>query len=186
MVEGLPVHAFKTREGDIAGKCPTETLIDDSRVNELTGLGFAALVHCKNTDHAAFFNTPSVQRPAKYDDARATASADLSSKLQYLMVTSRFAHYLKSICRDKIGSFMSKQDCHDFLNRWVSQYVLLMDNASQEAKAKCPLREASVEVIDDKARPGCYRAIIRLLPHFQLEQITVNLRLVSDLPKSAK
>ncbi len=187
VVEGLDPHVFKTREGDIAAKCPTETLIDDSRVNELTKLGFSALVHCKNTDYAAFFNTPSVQRPHKYDDPAANASAELSSKLEYLMVTSRIAHYLKAICRDKIGSFMSRQDCYNFLNQWISEYVLLHDDGSDEAKAKYPLREASIEVTEDKSRGGgFYRAVINLRPHLHLDEITVNLRLVADLPKAVK
>jgi type VI secretion system protein ImpC len=186
LVEDLPIHVFKSREGDVGSKCPTEVLIPDTRENELSELGFIGLLNCKNTDYAAFFGGNSVQRAKKYDTAEATANAKLSSQLQYLMATSRIAHYLKSICRDKIGSFMSRSDCEKFLNRWIMNYVLNMDEASQEAKAARPLREARIDVIDDKSRPGCYKAVAYLRPHFQLEALGVSLRLVADLPAPAK
>ena len=186
LVEDLPIHVFKSREGDVGAKCPTEVLIPDTRENELSELGFIGLLNCKNTDYAAFFGGNSVQRAKKYDTAEATANAKLSSQLQYLMATSRIAHYLKAICRDKIGSFMSRGDCEKFLNRWIMNYVLNMDEASQEAKAARPLREARIDVVDDKARPGCYKAVAYLRPHFQLEALGVSLRLVADLPAPAK
>ncbi len=186
LVEDLPIHTFKTREGDVASKCPTEVLIPDTREKELNDLGFIGLLNCKNTDYAAFFGGASAQRPKKYDTKEATANAKLSSMIPYLFCTSRIAHYLKAICRDKVGSFMSRQECENFLNRWLVQYVLNMDEASQEAKAEKPLREAMVEVAEDKARPGEYKAIAYLRPHFQLEALDVSLRLVADLPKAAK
>ena len=186
LVEDLPIHVFKSREGDVGAKCPTEVLIPDTRENELSELGFIGLLNCKNTDYAAFFGGNSVQRAKKYDTAEATANAKLSSQLQYLMATSRIAHYLKAICRDKIGSFMSRGDCEKFLNRWIMNYVLNMDEASQEAKAARPLREARIDVVDDKSRPGCYKAVAYLRPHFQLEALGVSLRLVADLPAPAK
>jgi type VI secretion system protein ImpC len=186
MVEDLPIHTFKTREGDIAAKCPTEVVIPDTREYELSNLGFIGLLHCKNTDYAAFFGGSSVQRPQKYDTKEATANADLSAQIPYLMATSRIAHYLKAICRDKVGSFMSRQNCEDFLNRWITQYVVLDDNAGQETKAQYPLREAQVQVQDDKARPGHYRAVAHLRPHFQLQTLNVSLRLVAELPAAVK
>jgi type VI secretion system protein ImpC len=186
LVEGLPIHTFKTREGDMAAKIPTEVAIPDTRENELAGLGFIGLLHCQNTDFAAFFGANSVQRPKKYDTAEATANANLSSKISYLMATSRIAHYMKSICRDKIGSFMSRSECEIFLNRWISNYVLAQDEATQEQKAERPLRAAQIQVIDDKAKPGCYKAIAHLKPHFQMEEVSVSLRLVADLPAAAK
>src|SRR5262245_17360932 len=186
LVEGLPIHVFKSREGDIGAKCPTEVLIPDTREKELSDLGFIGLLHCQNTDYAAFFGGNSVQRPKKYDTKEATANAKLSSQTPYLMATSRIAHYLKSICRDKIGSFMSRSECETFLNRWLAQYVLLQDDATQNAKAQRPLREARVDVIDDKARPGCYKAIAYLRPHFQLDELGISLRLVAELPAPAK
>jgi type VI secretion system protein ImpC len=186
LVEGLPVHVFKTREGDVGSKCPTEVLIPDTREKELSDLGFIPLIHCKNTDYAAFFGANSVQRPKVYQEAAATANADLSRRIQYLMATSRIAHYLKAICRDKVGSFASRQNVQDFLNGWINNYVLDQDDATQEQKAKYPLREARIEVTDDKARPGSYKAVAYLKPHFQLEELNVSLRLVADLPAAAK
>jgi type VI secretion system protein ImpC len=186
LVEGLPIHVFRSREGDIGAKCPTEVLIPDTREKELSDLGFIGLLHCKNTDFAAFFGGNSAQRPKKYDTKEATANARLSSQLPYLMATSRIAHYLKAICRDKVGSFMSRSECEEFLNRWITQYVLLQDEATQSQKAERPLREARVEVLDDKARPGCYKAVAHLRPHFQLEELAVSLRLVAELPAGVK
>lgn len=186
LVDGLPVHTFQSREGDVGAKCPTEVLIPDTREKELSDLGFIPLIHCKNTDYAAFFGANSVQRPKKYDDAAATANAKLSTQTQYLMCTSRISHYMKAMCRDKVGSFQSRSECESFLNNWINNYVLSQDDASQEAKAARPLREARIDVTDDKARPGCYRAVAYLKPHFQLEELNVSLRLVADLPASAK
>ncbi|MCA9512969.1 MAG: type VI secretion system contractile sheath large subunit [Myxococcota bacterium] len=186
MVEDLPIHTFKTAEGDVAAKCPTEVMIPDTREKELSDLGFIGLLNCKNTDYAAFFGGNSVQRPRKYDTKEATANAKLSSQIPYLMATSRIAHYLKAICRDKIGSFMSRSECETFLNRWIKNLELDMDDATQEAKAQRPLREARIDVIDDKARPGCYQAIAYLKPHFQLDELGVSLRLVADLPEPAQ
>jgi type VI secretion system protein ImpC len=185
LVEGLPIHVFKSREGDVAAKCPTDVMIPDTRELELSDLGFIGLLHRQNSNEAVFIGGNSAQRPKKYDDPAATANADLSSKIPYLMATCRIAHYLKSICRDKIGSFLSRSECETFLNRWISQYVLAQDDASQELKAQRPLREARVEVLDDKARPGCYKANAFLRPHFQLEKLTVALSLVAELPESA-
>jgi type VI secretion system protein ImpC len=186
LVSGLPIHTFKTREGDVGAKCPTEVLIPDTREKELSDLGFIPLIHCKNTDYAAFFGANSVQRPKVYQDDAATANADLSRKIQYLMATARIAHYLKAICRDKVGSFAARSNVQDFLNNWINQYVLNQDDATQEQKAKFPLREAHIEVAEDKARPGCYKAVAHLKPHFQLEELNVSLRLVADLPPAAK
>jgi type VI secretion system protein ImpC len=186
LVEDLPIHTFKTREGDIGSKVPTEVLIPDTREKELSDLGFISLVQCKNTDYAAFFGGNSVQRPKKYDLAEATGNAALSSRIPYLFTSCRIAHYLKAICRDKIGSFLERKDVEDYLNRWLMQYVLNMDDATQSQKAEKPLRAAQVQVTDDKARPGCYKAVAHLRPHFQLEEIGVALSLVTDLPPKAE
>lgn len=186
LVEGLPTHTFKTDDGDIALKCPTEIAITDRREKELSDLGFIPLVHCKGTDYAAFFAAQSVQKSKKYDTDAANANARLSTQLQYIMAVSRFAHYLKAMMRDKIGSFMSRQNAQEFLNRWISNYVLLDDNAGQEAKARFPLREARIDVAEIAGKPGCYRAVAFLKPHYQLDELTVSLRLVADLPPPAK
>jgi type VI secretion system protein ImpC len=182
LVEGLPTHTFMTDDGEVALKCPTEIAITDRREKELSDLGFIPLVHCKGTDYAAFFGAQSSQKAKKYDTDAANANARLSTQLQYILATSRFAHYLKAIMRDKIGSFMTRQNCQDYLNRWITNYVLLDDNASQTAKAQYPLREARIDVSEVRGKPGVYRAVAFLKPHFQLDELTVSLRLVAELP----
>ncbi len=186
LVEGLPVHNFQTDSGDTVMKCPTEVPITDRREKELADLGFIPLCHCKGTDYAAFFSVQSGQKPKLYDDDKANANARLSTQLPYIMAVSRYAHYLKSMMRDKIGSFMSRSDAERFLNRWITQYVTPDDNASPAMKAKCPLREAKIEVVDVPGKPGAYRAVAFLRPHFQLDELTVSLRLVAELPTAAK
>ena len=186
MVAGLPVHTFKTDDGDVALKCPTEIAITDRREKELSDLGFIPLVHCKNTDFAAFFAAQSAQAAKLYDTDAANANARLSTQLQYIMATSRFAHYLKAMMRDKVGSFMSRGDCQTFLNRWISQYVTTDSEATQDTKAKRPLSEARIDVVDVAGKPGCYKAVAFLKPHFQLDELTISLRLVAELPPPAK
>ena len=185
LVEGLPAHTFKTDEGDIALKTPTEIALTDRREKELNDLGFVALVHCKDTDYAAFFGGQTANKPKSYDTPQANANARISSILPYILAASRFAHYLKSIMRDKVGSFMSAEDVQAFLNQWIGNYVLGKDNAGQELKAKYPLREARVDVTEIPGKPGCYNAIVFLRPHFQLEELTTSIRLVAELPPPA-
>ena len=186
LVEGLPTHSFRTDEGDVATKCPTEIPITDRREKELADLGFLPLVHCKGTDYAAFFSVQSCSKPKKYDSESANANARLATQLPYIMAVSRFAHYLKSMMRDKIGSFMARGEAEEFLNRWIKQYVTENDNASPEIKAKRPLREARIDVTEVAGKPGVYRAVAFLRPHFQLDELTVSLRLVAELPAPAK
>ena len=172
LVEGLPTHTFKTDEGEVAMKCPTEIAITDRREKELNDLGFITLCHCKGTDYAAFFGAQSTQKAKVYDRDDANANARLSTQLQYILCTSRFAHYLKAMARDKIGSFMERDECEQWLNRWISNYVLSNpESAGAETKAKYPLREAKVVVRDVKGKPGCYEAVAHLRPHFQLEEL---------------
>ncbi len=186
LVQGLPVHTFKTDEGDVALKCPTEIAITDRREKELSDLGFIPLVHCKNTDYAAFFGAQSCQRPKKYDLDSANSNARLSTMLPHIFAVSRFAHFLKAMMRDKIGSFMSRKDCEMFLNTWIANYCSPDDTASPETKARYPLREAKIEVTEIPGKPGAYRAVAFLRPHFQLDELQVSLRLVADLPQSAR
>ena len=186
LVEGLPAHTFRTDEGDVALKCPTEIAISDRREKELADQGFAPLVHCKGTDYAAFFSVQSAQKPKLYDKEAANANARLSAQLPYILAVSRFAHYLKAMMRDKIGSFMSRTECERFLNQWIINYVTPDDSASASVKASHPLREASVEVSEVPGKPGVYRAVAFLRPHFQLDELSVSLRLVAELPASAR
>ena len=185
LVQGLPVHTFRTDEGDVALKCPTEIAITDRREKEFADLGFVPLVHCKGTDFAAFFSTQTGNKPKVYDSDAANANAKLSSQLQYILAVSRFAHYLKSMMRDKIGSFMTRKDAESFLNRWISNFVLLDQNAGQEDKARFPLSEARIDVTEVPGKPGVYRAVAFLKPHYQLDELTVSLRLVANLPPPA-
>jgi len=182
LVEGLPTHNFTTDEGDIALKCPTESPITDRREKELADLGFVPLVHCKNTDYAAFFSVQSAQKAKLYDKDAANANARLSTQLPYILAVSRFAHYLKAMMRDKIGSFMSRKECETFLNQWILMYVVGNDEVAPEVKARRPLRDARIEVMEIPGKPGCYRAIAFLKPHFQLDELSISLRLVADLP----
>jgi type VI secretion system protein ImpC len=186
LVEGLPVHNFYTDEGDIAMKCPTEVPITDRREKEMADLGFVPLVHCKGTDYAAFFSVQSAQKAKIYDNEAANANARLSTQLPYILAVSRFAHYLKVMMRDKIGSFMSRTECEKWLNQWITLYVTPDDSASASVKAEKPLREARIEVMDIPGKPGAYRAVAFLRPHFQLDELSVSLRLVAELPKSAR
>ena len=186
LVNNLPTHTFQTDDGELALKCPTEVAITDRNEKLLSDLGFISLVHCKNTDYAAFFSGQSSQKSKVYNTDVANANARLSSQLPYIFAVSRIAHYMKAIMRDKIGSFASRQGVQDYLNTWLSQYVLLDDSASQESKAKFPLREAQVDVVDVPGKPGVYRAAAFLRPHFQLDELTISLRLVAELPKSSR
>jgi type VI secretion system protein ImpC len=186
LVEDLPTHTFRTDDGEVALKCPTEISITDRREKELSDLGFIPLVHCKNTDYAAFFGAQSAQKPKKYDLDSANANASLSAQLQYMFAVSRIAHYMKAMMRDKIGSFASAMNVQTYLQRWVDHYVTADDSASQETKARYPLREASIEVSEVPGKPGVYRAIAFIRPHFQLDELSVSLRLVAELPKSGR
>ncbi|HUF27355.1 MAG TPA: type VI secretion system contractile sheath large subunit [Gemmatimonadaceae bacterium] len=182
LVEGLPVHNFRTGEGDVAMKCPTESPITDRREKELADLGFAPLVHCKGTDYAAFFSVQSAQKPKVYDSDAATANARISAQLPYIFAVSRFAHYLKSMMRDKIGGFASRDEVQRFLNDWINNYVVVNDDVGFEMKAKNPLKEARIEVMEIPGKPGAYRAVAFLRPHFQLDELTMSMRLVAELP----
>jgi type VI secretion system protein ImpC len=184
-VENLPTHLFTSDDGDADSKCPTEIGITDRREFELSNLGFLPLCHYKNTDYAVFFGAQSVQKPKKYDRPEATANAAISARLPYLMATSRFAHYLKVMARDKIGSFMEAQDCEKWLNRWISNYVNSNVNAGPEMKARYPLREAKVEVKEIPGKPGSYNAVAYMRPWLQMEELTTSMRMVARIPQKA-
>jgi len=186
IVEGLPAYTFKTTDGDIALKCPTETAITDRREKELSDLGFIGLCHCKGTDFAAFFGGQTAQKARVYNLDDANANSTLSARLPYVLAASRFAHYIKVIMRDKIGSFLTKSDVELYLNTWIAHYILLNDDAPQNVKARYPLREARIDVFEVPGKPGAYRAVVYLRPHFQMEELTASIRLVATLPPPAK
>ena len=185
LVESLATHNFRTDEGDVALKCPTEVSITDRREKELADQGFVPLTHCKGTDYAAFFSVQTCNKPKVYDKPEANANARLSAQLPYMLAMSRFAHYLKAMMRDKIGSTMSRSQAETFLSQWIANYVIEDDNASPAAKSERPLREARIEVQEVPGKPGVLRAVAFLRPHFQLDELTVSLRLVADLPQPA-
>jgi type VI secretion system protein ImpC len=185
-VEDLPAHIFTSDDGDPDLKCPTEIGITDRREAELSKIGMLPLCHYKNTDYAVFFGAQSTQKPKKYDRPEATANAAISARLPYLMATSRFAHYLKVMARDKIGSFMEATDCQEWLNRWILNYVNSDPKSGQETRAKFPLREAKVEVKEIPGKPGSYNAIAWMRPWLQMEELTTSLRMVARIPQLGK
>jgi type VI secretion system protein ImpC len=182
-VEGLPVHTFPSDDGGVDMKCPTEIAISDRREAELAKNGFMPLIHRKNSDVAAFIGAQSLNKPAEYDDPDATANANLAARLPYMFACCRFAHYLKCIVRDKVGSFKERTDMERWLSNWILNYV---DgdptNSSEETKARKPLAAAEVTVKEIEGNPGYYSSNFYLRPHYQLEGLTVSLRLVSKLP----
>ncbi|WP_394144961.1 type VI secretion system contractile sheath large subunit [Vibrio atypicus] len=182
-VENLPSHMFVSDDGDPDLKCPTEIGITDRREAELSKLGFLPLCHYKNTDYAVFFGAQTCQKPLKYDNPDATANAAISSRLPYIMATSRFAHYLKVMARDKIGSFMEAEDVENWLNRWILTYVNASEGGGQEIRAKYPLADAKVQVKEIPGAPGSYNAVAWLKPWLQMEELTTSLRLVAKIPE---
>ena len=184
MVEGLPCHTFPTDDGGVDMKCPTEIAITDRREAELAKNGLMPLSHWKNTDYAVFVGAQSLHNPAEYDDPDATANANLGARLPYLFAICRFAHYLKCIVRDKVGSFMERADMEKWLNNWITKYVTTDPTASESVKARYPLSAAEVVVEEIEGNPGYYSAKFYLRPHYQLEGLTVSLRLVSKLPSA--
>ncbi len=182
-VSNLPAHTFPTDDGGVDMKCPTEIAISDRREAELAKNGLMPLVHRKNSDMAAFIGAQSLQKPAEYEDPDATANANLAARLPYLFATCRFAHYLKCMVRDKIGSFKEREDMQRWLNSWISRYVLKNPGVATEYdKARYPLSGAEVVVEEVEGNPGYYTSKFFLRPHYQLEGLTVSLRLTSKLP----
>ena len=173
--EGLPVHNFYTDEGDVAMKCPTEVPITDRREKELADLGFVPLVHCKGTDYAAFFSVQSAQKPKMYDTDSANANARLSTQIPYIMAVSRFAHYLKAMMRDKIGSFMSRTEAEMFLNRWITQLCGAGRHGIARDEGAVPAARSACGCYRRSRKARCIRAVAFLRPHFQLEELTVSL-----------
>lgn len=184
-VSGMTAHAFKTDEGDVVLKCPTEVTITDRRERELNDLGFIAVINSKGSDYSAFFGGQTTNKPKVYNLDSANANAALSTRLPYVLAASRFAHYLKVMMRDKVGSFQTAASVSGYLNEWLASYVLLSTNASQESKAKFPLSEGRVDVVEVPGKPGAFQATVYLRPHFQMEELTASIRLVAELPAAA-
>jgi len=185
-VVNLPLHTFKSDDGDIDSKCPSEVGITDRREAELSKLGFLPLCHYKNTDYAVFFGGETTQKAKEYDKAEANDNAKISARLPYIMATARFAHYLKVMARDKIGAFMERSDVEDWLNRWILNYVNANAGTKAELKAKYPLADAKVKVETIPGQPGSYNAVVWLRPWLQMEELTTSMRLVARIPQMSK
>jgi type VI secretion system ImpC/EvpB family protein len=181
LVTGLPLHGFSTDYPRLMPRAATEAVITDAQEKELSELGFIPLCYCHHTPYCAFYSNQSVQKPKTYDEMPATINARLSAMLQYMLCVSRFAHYLKVIARDKIGSFTTPGECEDFLRKWLHDYTISNDNAAIDMKARYPLREAKVQIRERPDKPGTYFCTIQLRPHFQLDQMTTAVKLVTEL-----
>ena len=181
VVAGLPAHSFRTDARGVAVRCCTDTIITDFQEKELGELGFIPLCHCQDTDFSVFYGNQSVQLPPKFDELSATMNARLSSMLQYMLCVSRFAHYVKVISRDKIGSFTGANECELYLRKWLTKFVTSNENASIEQKARHPLREASVKIREVPEKPGTYMCVVHLRPHFQLDQLVSSVKLITEL-----
>jgi type VI secretion system protein ImpC len=181
-VENLPCHVFTTDEGDVDLQCPTEIGITERREAELSKLGFLALSHYKGTDFSVFFGAQTTQKPKKYDRSDATANAAISARLPYIMASSRIAHYLKVIARDKIGSFKEASELEAWMKRWIERYTNSNPSPSEEAKARYPLRDARIQVEEIPGKPGSYHAVAHMRPWLQLEELTASLRMVARVP----
>lgn len=184
-VDNLPTYTFMSDDGDADTKCPTEIGITDRREFELSKLGFLPLCHYKNHDYAVFFGAQTAHKPKDYDRPEATANAKISARLPYIMATGRFAHYLKVMARDKVGSFAEAEDCESWLNRWIGNYVNTKENPGAENKARYPLRDARIEVREIPGSPGAYNAVAYLRPWLQMEELTTSMRLVARVPKKS-
>lgn len=183
-VDGLPMATFPTDEGGVDQKCPTEVAIPDRREAELSELGLMPLIHRKGTTSATFIGAQTVHKPAKYDNPDATANARLAARLPYIFASCRFAHYLKCMVRDWVGGTREGPQLEADLSDWVHQYVTAdPDSASEETKARLPLKRADVKVEPDPENPGYYRSRFLFVPHHQLEGIDVSVSMVSQLPK---
>ena len=174
LVTGLPVHSFGTDKHDVARKISTDVAVTDSLERELSELGFTCLCDCQDTEFSAFYSTPSIQQPQQFSRSAAAANARLSAMLSYMLCVSRFAHYLKIIGRDRVGAVSEPDELQHFLQDWIAGYVNPDSEAPPETKAKFPLREASVEVLKVPDKPGVYQCVMRLAPHYELEQLSAS------------
>ena len=184
-VDGLPTHVFTTDDGDVAMKCPTEIAITDRRENELSRLGFIPLCHQKGTDQAVFFAAQSCHKYKQYLEENQTASARMSAQMEYTLAVCRFTHYLRCMMRDFIGSWVTAAEWESFVNKWISQYVLLDETPSEEIKARFPLRQSRIQILNTPGKVGAYTAVAYLRPHFQLTDPLSAIRVVVALPQSS-
>ncbi|MCS2169724.1 type VI secretion system contractile sheath large subunit [Scandinavium sp. TWS1a] len=182
-VKDLPIHLYDLGTGNQV-KIPSEVMIPETREFEFANLGFIPLSYYKNRDYACFFSANSTQKPALYDTADATANSRINSRLPYIFLLSRIAHYLKLIQRENIGTTKDRRLLELELNTWVRGLVTEMTDPGDELQASHPLRDAKVLVEDIEDNPGFFRVKLFAVPHFQVEGMDVNLSLVSQMPKA--
>jgi type VI secretion system ImpC/EvpB family protein len=182
-----PVHeSFLSGAPGSVPKPITEVVITDEREKELADLGFIPLAHCHGTSLAAFYSVPSAKKPELLSKPEAAVNARLSTMLHYMLCVSRFAHYLKVIGRDKVGSYGAPEDCERELNDWLHRYTNADEDPGPELAARLPLREARAEVRELPGKPGAYSCVIHLRPHFQLDQMSSSIKLVTELAVAAR
>ncbi|QJC80054.1 type VI secretion system contractile sheath large subunit [Pseudomonas umsongensis] len=181
-VTELPIHLYDLGTGNQV-KIPSEVMIPETREFEFADLGFIPLSYYKNRDYACFFSANSTQKAALYDTADATANSRINSRLPYIFLLSRIAHYLKLIQRENIGTTKDRRLLELELNKWIGGLVTEMTDPGDDLQASHPLRDAKVTVEDIEDNPGFFRVKLYAVPHFQVEGMDVNLSLVSQMPK---
>jgi type VI secretion system ImpC/EvpB family protein len=181
LVTGLPVHEYGTDGPGIAHKFTTDVVITDALEKQLGDIGLIPLCHCYATPFAAFYSVPSIQRPRLFDRTAAQVNARLSSMMQYMLCVSRFAHYIKVMGRDRVGGVVSSEELEKILQDWLTKYVVLDDRASPETKARYPLREGKVQILPKSGASGAYNCVMHLVPHYQLDDVVMRVRLTTDI-----
>jgi len=181
VVRHLPVPSFNTDSKGVALKYSTDVLVTDYAEKILSEFGFIPLCHSKDTKYGVFYGNQSIQGAQVYDTEIASINAKISAMLQYILCVSRFAHYIKVIGRDKVGSFFGAEECEDYLHNWLLKYSTGSSSGTEEHLAKYPLSEASVEVKEVPGKPGVYACVTHLKPHMQLDQMVSGVKLVTEL-----
>jgi type VI secretion system protein ImpD len=185
LLSTLPYDTFESDSGDVAHKPVTDVVITDIKERELSDLGLVALCQCYDTPFAAFYSNQSLRKIGHTNNRETEINTKLSAMLQHVLCGSRIAHYVKVIIRDKVGSFITAEECEDFLREWLFKYTTGREDLEWEEQAQYPLREAAVNVKDHPEKPGDYICIIHLRPHYQLDNMVSELELVTELAQSA-
>ena len=181
LVTEVAPFLFATDLHGIAAQAPIEIRLSNVQEQQLAELGMVPLSAAPYSPALLLNTNASLHAPPRYDRVEATWNARISSMLQYVLCVSRFAHYLMIQMRDRIGSQLSPNDLERQLSRWLGAYCLGSDGASDDMRARYPLREAGVEVREVAGRPGALACTVRLQPHFQLDSIATSFRLITDV-----
>jgi type VI secretion system ImpC/EvpB family protein len=165
-------------------KPPIDAIITDELEKELSDRGFIPLCVCQGTPYVAFYSGSSIQQPKQYLDEVASMNAKLSSMIHHMLCVSRFAHFLKVRGRDMVGSRMEPDDIRLEFDDWIRRYTLNQPSASLENKIKFPLFDADVQITDIAGKSGAYKAVFDLQPHYEIENISAKIRLMTDLTET--